>query len=284
MLKNKQKKKRAAEQVQRISMIKHDRKYILSAKSDFYQQEAYKTLRTNVNFALAEKEGSRVVMVTSALQNEGKSMTALNLAIALGQIEQKVVLIDCDLRKPRLARLMNLSAPAGVSNLLVDFGLLDVAVVNHEDYGIDMILAGDIPPNPAELLSSSRMRKFLEMLRERYDYIIIDSPPVDLVVDAAALSPLCDGVLFVVRAGQSERGAVVHGVEQLKYAGANMIGFVFNGVNAETTGGSSRNRYQRYGRYGNNGKYGSYNYGYSQYGVSDEAPWEPRTSEKRGSL
>lgn len=266
----KQSKKRASLQTQRISKIKHDRKYILSESSGFYLREAYKTLRTNVNFALANTDGGKVIMVTSALQSEGKSLTALNLAIAMGQVDKKVLIIDCDLRRPRLARLLNLNAPAGLSNLLMDRTLLDVALINSEEYGIDFILSGDIPPNPAELLSSARMQKLLEYLRTKYDYVIIDSPPVDLVVDAVALSGRCDGVLFVVRAGQSERGAVIHAMEQLAYSKANVIGFVFNGVTSETTSGYGKYRYQKYRRYGRRygkyGRYGRYGYHYSNYG------------------
>lgn len=287
----KQKKKQAAAQAQRISKVKHDRKHILSKKSGFYLQEAYKALRTNVNFALADTEGSKVVMVTSALQGEGKSITALNLAIALGQTDEKVILIDCDLRRPRMARLLNLNAPSGLSNLLMDFGQLDVAVINSEEHGIDLILAGDIPPNPAELLSSGRMQKLLDLLREQYDYVIIDSPPVDMVVDAVALSSLCDGVLFVVRANQSERGAVIHGMDQLEYAGANVIGFVFNGVTSETASGYGKYRYRKYARNGRYSKYNryGYRYGYGGYGyggygyrnVPNDMPREPKAPEKQ---
>ena len=261
----KQKKQRAAAQAQRISKVKHDRKHILSRKSGFYLQEAYRALRTNVNFALADIEGSKVVMVTSALQSEGKSLTAMNLAIALGQADNKVLLMDCDLRRPRMARLLNLNAPAGLSNVLMDYSLLDVAIVNSEEHGIDLILAGDIPPNPAELLSSGRMQKLLEQMRTQYDYVIMDSPPVDLVVDAVAMSSLCDGVLFVVRANQSERGAVIHGMD---HAGANVIGFVFNGVTAETTRGYGKYRYRKYARNGRYSKYYRYGmqYGYGGYG------------------
>ena len=262
-----QSKKRAALQTQRISKIKHDRRYILSENSGFYLREAYKTLRTNVNFALANTDGGKVIMVTSSLQSEGKSITALNLAIALGQVDKKVLLIDCDLRRPRLARLLNLNAPAGLSNLLMDRTLLDVALINSEEHGIDLILSGDIPPNPAELLSSARMQKLLEHLRTKYDYIIIDSPPVNLVVDAVALSTKCDGVLFIVRAGQSERGAVIHAMEQLAYSKANVIGFVFNGVTSETTSGYGKYRYQKYRRYGRRySRYGRYSYRYGNYG------------------
>jgi Mrp family chromosome partitioning ATPase len=100
----KQKKKQSADQAKRISRVKHDRKFILSRKSGFYLQEAYRALRTNVNFALADVNGCKVIEVTSSLESEGKSMTALNLAIAMGQADIKVLLIDCDLSRPRMAR------------------------------------------------------------------------------------------------------------------------------------------------------------------------------------
>ena len=259
---NKQDKQLSQEDKRKLSKAKHDRKHILTEKSGFYLQEAYRTLRTNVNFAFADAEGCKVVMVTSSLQSEGKSITALNLSISLGQMDQKVLLIDCDLRRPRLARLMNTGSPVGLSNLLMNFQKIDDAIVKNEEHGIDMIFAGDIPPNPAELLSSQRMSKLLTMLREKYDYIIIDSPPVDLVVDAVALSTQCDGVLYVVRAVRSERGAVIYGMEQLQYAGANVIGFVFNGVTADTIKGYGKYRYRKYAAYGRYRKYARYGYKY----------------------
>lgn len=256
-----EKKKLAAAQAQRISQLKQDRKRILTNDSAFSQQEAYKTLRTNVNFALADTEGCRVVMFTSAVQGEGKSLSALNLSIALAQTDKKVLLIDCDLRRPKLARLLNLSAPAGLSNLLMDFNLLDVALITSEEHGIDLVLAGDIPPNPAELLSSGRMQRLMEMLRKRYDYIILDAPPIVPVVDAVAMSSLCDGILFLVHAGMSERGAVAYAIEQLAYAKANVIGFVINGVKSDITTGHGKYRYRQYYRYGRYGRYSGYNYG-----------------------
>ena len=261
--------KKQQQTAQRNARIKEDRRHILTDKSGFFLREAYKTLRTNVNFALADREaGCKVILVTSAMQSEGKSLTALNLAISLAQTDKKVLIIDCDLRRPKLGRLLNVSAGTGLSNLLVDAAYMDVTILAHEKHGIDMILAGDIPPNPSELLSSVRMQKLLEALKERYDYIILDSPPVNMVVDAVVLSPQCDGVLFVVRAGSSERGAVVHAIEQLEYAKAKVLGFVFNGMTAESGVGYGKYRYRQYrgyGRYGY-GKYGYGRYGYGKYG------------------
>lgn len=266
----KKKKETDASPGTRAAKIKEDRKYILTSKSGFFLKEAYKSLRTNVNFALADSEGCKVVLVTSAMQSEGKSLTALNLAISLAQTDQKVLIIDCDLRRPKLNRLLNMNALSGLSNLLMDSNRMDLTILAHESMGIDMILSGDIPPNPSELLASARMQRLIDALRQRYDYIILDSPPVDMVVDAVVLSPLCDGVLFVIKADQSERGAVAYALEQLEYAKAKILGFVLNGIGPET-GGYGKYRYGKYGygkyRYGYR-KYGYGRYGYSQYGYS----------------
>lgn len=126
-------------------------------------------------------------------------------------------------------------------------------------------MSGDIPPNPSELLSSPRMARLLKDMRKKYDVIILDTPPVNMVIDAVVLAPMTDGVLFVVRANHSERGAVIHAVEQLEYAKAKILGFVLNGVDLEKTNyGYDRHRYRRYGRYGQYGRYGyGYGYGYS---------------------
>ncbi len=253
-----------ASRASQIAKIKSDRKHILTSQSGFFQREAYKALRTNVNFALADTDGCKVILVTSAMRSEGKSLTALNLAISLAQTEQKVLIIDCDLRRPKLNRLLNMSAISGLSNLLMDAKQMDVTILTHENMGIDTIFCGDIPPNPSELLASVRMQKLLKTLRERYDYIIVDSPPVNMVIDAVVLAPQCDGVLFVVKADQSERGAVTYAVEQLEYAKAKVMGFVFNGV-TEETGGFGKYRYGRYG-YGRYGRYSYSRYGYGRYG------------------
>ena len=113
----------------RALKIKEDRKYILTSKSGFYLREAYKTMRTNVNFALTDTEGCKVVLVTSAMQSEGKSLTALNLAISLAQTDQKVLIVDCDLRRPKLNRLLNMNALSGLSNLLMDSNRMDVTLL-----------------------------------------------------------------------------------------------------------------------------------------------------------
>lgn len=238
--------------------LAEDRKNILSESSDFFVREAYKTLRTNCIFALAGQEGCKILTLTSSLQGEGKSITALNLAISFAQAENRVVLIDCDLRRPKIARLLRKSSSVGLSNLLLDLSLIDDAIVQSGIERLDVILSGDIPPNPSELLGSARMSALLEQLRERYDYVILDTPPVNMVTDSVVLVPKSDGVLFVVRANRSERGSVVRAVEQLQYANTKILGFVLDDVVAH--GGSYR--YKKYRKYGGYGGYSGYGYGY----------------------
>ena len=248
--------------------IQEERRCILSKHSDFFIREAYKTLRTNVTFSLAGEGTSRIVVVTSALQGEGKSVTAINLALSFSEAYKKVLLIDCDLRRPKLGRLLNLSSLAGLTNLLLYPSLLEKSILKHYNT-IDVLLSGDIPPNPSELLGSERMKKLLDQLREKYDCIILDTPPINMVTDAVVLAPQTDGVLFVVRANQSERGAVIHAVDQLEYTQAKLLGFVLNGIDLEQSGyGYGRYRYKRYRKYGYYGnKYGysqGYGYGYGR--------------------
>lgn len=253
----------------RSAQLLSDRKALLSSKSNFFVREAYKAMRTNVNFSLADENEAHVLLVTSSLQSEGKSTTSINLARSYAEnSDNKVLLLDCDLRKPKLARLLELSAPAGLSNILVKSQLQDQAIIPSGIENLDVLLSGDIPPNPSELLSSVRMKTLISEMREKYNYIIIDTPPINMVTDAMVLAPETDGVLMVVRAGVSERGPVSHAVSQLEYAQAKILGFVLNGVDME-----NRRRYP-YGRYryqqGRNSFGKIYGYGghsgYNRYG------------------
>lgn len=232
-----------------IRNIVEERRNLLSSRSNFYVREAYKTLRTNVTFSVTGEDGAKVIIVTSAVQGEGKSMTSCNLAISFAMSEKRVLLIDCDMRRPKLAQLFSLNAPFGLSNVLVDPSFEKESILPTRINGLDVLLAGDIPPNPSELLGSNRMRALLERARKKYDFIILDTPPVNLVTDAVVLAPMTDGVLFVVRSYISERGPVLRALEQMDLVQAKLLGFVFN--DAERTR-------KRYGRYNSKGKYGYY--------------------------
>lgn len=278
--------------------IQEERKYLLTPKSDFFIREAYKTLRTNVSFALGAEEGCKVIVVTSSLQGEGKSITAINLAMSYAMTDRKVLVVDCDLRRPKLARLLQMNAKSGLSDLLMDPKKKTEAVIPSGIENLDVILSGKIPPNPSELLGSPRMKVLLDELKESYDYIFLDSPPVNIVTDAVVLAPESNGVLFLVRVNQSERGAVIHALEQLEYANIKILGFVLNGVDLEKTHyGYKKYRYGRYLRYGKYGYgrygYGRYGYGYGRNGygygysstmppayVADYQPEEPRNEER----
>ena len=240
--------------------IVNERRFLLSPDSDFYVTEAYKTLRTNVIFSLTDVAGCSVIVITSGFQHEGKSTTSSNLAISLAQADKKVLLVDCDLRKPKLSRLLDLNAPVGLSNILIDPNLLPNAIVHYKDYSMDVLLSGSIPPNPSELLASARMQQLITKLKGYYDFIILDTPPVNMVTDSVVLAPVADGFLLVVRAEQADRNSVSHALEQLEYAKARILGLILNGAAMEhgTYG------YGKYGHYGY--KYG-YKYGYS--GSSD---------------
>ena len=252
--------------VKNLSMLLKRQKssvLITNPATSFTFAETVRKLRRRVEQHMPEE--GKVLMVTSVLENEGKSTIAVNLAIALAQKQKKVLLLDCDLRKPKLGRLLNLSAPAGLSNVLMEPELLEKALIKSFG-GVDIILAGDIPPNPSELLASVRMEKLLGQMKERYEYIIVDTPPINMVTDAMVLAPQSDGVLFVVRANQSDRNSVGYAIDQLDYAQVKVLGFVLNGVELEKSSyGYGKSRYSRYRRYGR------YGYGYGQ----QSAPAKP---------
>lgn len=233
-----------------------ERRNLLSSKSNFFVREAYKTLRTNVSFALNGEKSGNVIVVTSSLKDEGKSVTAINLAISYAMADYKVLVIDCDLRRPKIARLLQLNSKVGLSNLISNIDLIEDAVLPTQVPGLEVIPSGDIPPNPSELLGSSQMLNILETMRKRYDFIILDSPPVNIVTDSVILGSRSDGILFVVRSKCSERGAVIHAIDQLEYAKIKILGFVLNDVDIEKMHYSAY-RYRRY----------KYDDGYNSYGL-----------------
>ena len=224
------------------------RRAILSSDSSFVVKEAYKTLRTNIRFSLPQSNCHRLC-VTSGLPNEGKSITALNLAITLAETGQRVILIDGDLRRPVLARLLIENGEPGLSNILAGMCTEEEAIHKDRYPNLDVILSGAVPPNPSELLSSPRMQELIESLSARYDYVLVDSPPVNVVTDACVLSSVLDGVVFVVRQNKSERESVERAVGQLKMAGAKILGFVLNGIPVDNKSRKKSDRYY-YKHYG----------------------------------
>lgn len=194
----------------------------------FAATEAYKSLRTNLKFSFPDDGRGKVVGITSSQQGEGKSSTACNIAYALAEENVKVLLMEADLRRPTVASKLGVARKPGLTNLLVSRENLE-DVIQQSMYApqVDLICCGDIPPNPSELLGSEQFAQFIEKMRERYSYIVVDLPPVMVVSDAMAMSKSLDGVVLVVRENVTDRKMLDETMRQLHLVGLRVLGFVF---------------------------------------------------------
>ncbi len=199
--------------------------------------EAYRTLRTNLQFSKIEKK-LRSILVTSAGPKEGKSTTAANLAITMAQVGNKVVIIDADLRRPILHSAFGISRENGLTNYLAGSLSYEEMLQNSFLENLKVVPSGVLPPNPAELLATQKMEDLLGKLQEDFDVVIIDSPPVIAVTDASILSTKVDGTLLVVYAGQTERDAVKRATSMLTSVSARILGIVLNGFDVQGIYGS----------------------------------------------
>lgn len=237
-------------------------KTMFGAGLTFVVSEAYKLLRTNIQFSFSDEGTGHVIGITSSIQSEGKSSSISNLAYAMAEDGERVLLLDGDLRRPSIASKLGLARSPGLTNLLVSRGnYRDVVQHCAAAPKLDIIAAGDIPPNPSELLGSNRMAKLLEELRRDYDYILVDLPPVTVVSDAIAMSKVLDGVVVVVRNAVAEQKMLAEAIRQLKMVNVHILGFVFRDTQ-RTTGGYG----SKYGR-----RYKYYKY-YRSYGESVKTP------------
>ncbi len=239
---------------------------IMNPHMSFSVTEAYKSARTNLIFALADIDRCKRIIFTSAEPSEGKTTTILNMAITFAQTGTRTLLIDGDLRKPRIHRYLQIEKDNGLSDVLAGLISADDAIKHVEDKNLDCITAGQIPPNPAELLSSSKMEKLLDLLSGKYDYIFIDSPPVTVVTDAPSMAKFVDGYVLVVRQNYSIYELLEKTRDSLKMSEAKILGYIINdikpmaGIGYGTYGGYKRRYNYRY-RYRYGYKYG-YKYGY----------------------
>lgn len=206
-----------------------ERDMILTENSPWPVQEAYKALRTNVIFSLPGSE-CKVIGVSSAFMHDGKSINALNHAISYGQLGKQTLIIDADMRLPTVAKKLGIKGVPGLSDVLVGQSDIVKAIRRVSRIGIDVLPAGNIPPDPTWLLQSKQMKILLDQLRKYYDYIIIDLPPVTTVADASILAHQIDGYLLVVRDQSTEYRAINDMLEQMKLAKAKIIGFIYNDV------------------------------------------------------
>ena len=201
--------------------------------------EAYRSLRSNIEYSSFDDE-YRAIVVTSSVPGEGKSTTSGNLALSLAQSGNKVLLVDCDMRKPSIHKKFKISNMSGTAELLLrKESFEDVANCYNEN--LTIITAGKIPPNPSEMLSSRAMTAFIKEMKKEFKYIILDTPPLQAVTDAQVLSTKADGVLLVIRAGSTKREMVLNSVDLIKKVQGKVIGTVLNGVE------NKKNNYYYYG-------------------------------------
>lgn len=212
-------------------------KRLLAAEEDPRQikditriSESFKNIRANLMFALAGiKSESKIILFTSAEQGDGKSTSCVNVAAAYADANAKVLIIDADLRRPKIARYLGLDRKTtGLSDYLGGFCSLDEAIVRPEGYNFDCIFSGRIPPNPSELLMIEEVESMLKKLSEKYDYIFIDTPPVGIVAETIYLTQFVTGVVIVIKKDSSHFRAVRESISLLEFAKANILGFVLN--------------------------------------------------------
>lgn len=231
--------------------LPRQQKGMIGPELSFAAAEAYKLLRTNLMFALPSKNCS-IIGVTSSVRGEGKSTTSVNLAYTFAEAGKNVLLIDADMRLPSVATKLSMAGTPGLSNLMAGLRTENECVRPSKFFKNWYVLpAGDIPPNPSELLGSERMRALLDRYSDVFDIIIIDLPPIGVVTDALAISPLTDGLIVVVRENYTERKELNNCMYQIRKLNAKFLGFVMTDT---TVGGST---YKHYGK-----SYG-YGYGYS---------------------
>ena len=225
---------------------------IIGSRLNFEGREAYNLLRTNLMFATKRNDrNARVIGITSSTHGEGKSLTVINLAYSIAESGRKVILVECDLRLPTLRKKLNLPKSTGVSNILA--GINNEKATLHRDVlikGLDFLPAGDIPPNPSELLGSKAFTSLIDMMADNYDVILLDLPPIGKVSDALVVSRCTDGLVIVVRNDYTIASDLDYTLRQCELVDAKVLGFVYNGSGVKS-------RKYKYG-YGN--KYG---YGYA---------------------
>lgn len=201
----------------------------------FQITESYKKARTNLVYSIIKK-GCKKIVFTSPYKGEGKTTTTVNVAIALSQqVDTKVIIIDCDLRRPSAHAVLNVNPKIGLANYLNDECTLDEVINSTENPNLDFISYGAIPPNPSELLSSKSMEELIGKLEEMYDYIIFDTPPVNMVVDVVPLVNLCDGVVLVVKHNSTTYPELNKAIDTLKRNNSKILGIIVNQIPSVNT-------------------------------------------------
>ena len=198
----------------------------LPGDGEYFTQEAYKTLRTNIQFC---GQNIRVIAITSVNENEGKSTVSLHIGKSFAELGKKVVVIDTDMRKSVIAgRNTSANTPSGLSELLTCLKEKEQCFYPVKDLPMDVVFSGPYPPNPVELLNNEKFENLIKQCREDYDYIIIDTPPLGQVIDAAVVATKCDGVIMVLGSTKVHYKQAQELIEQIEKSGAKMLGIVRN--------------------------------------------------------
>lgn len=231
-----------------FSSINSENQKTLHKNLEFTATEQYKLIRANLDFTLTEDEKCPVIGVTSSMRGEGKSTTAVNLSYVFAEKGYRVLLIDGDLRIPSIAKKIGIESAPGLTDLLKGKGTQISEFKSCLLNNWYILPSGDIPPNPSELLGSSRMASALNKLKEAFDYIIIDLPPVNLVSDAVSISSLISGMIVVIREDYTEKKELERCFRQLELSNVNILGCVMNeSKNGNGSYGKYRkNKYYRY--------------------------------------
>lgn len=218
------------------------------SKAPFAVVEAYKNIRIRLLSMLDEIDG-KVVAISSPNASEGKSTTAVNLAITLSQLNKKVILLDTDIRRATVHKKLKLDNFIGISDVLARQVKFEDAVCSYNTY-LDVLTSGSVTNNPSDLIGSTDFDNLLERLREEYDFVIIDTPPVNVVSDSLSISQKCDGVILITRISVTTYADVRESISSLKELNVNVLGTIINGA------GASGSKYSKYGKYGSYSKYG----------------------------
>ena len=250
---------------------------MLSSSSPFAIREAYNAVRTKLLFT-GKGEKCPVFAVTSAMMHDGKTTNAVNLAISVASAANSVLLIDGDMRKPTVHRYFGLENKNGLSEILA--GLTnEVKIRKTSIENLHVLTSGQIPPNPAELFGSKQMDNLLDYVKEFFDYVIIDTPPINVVTDTAIIADKITGYVFVVQSGKNRSNEISYALNTLQQMNGSVVGFILNDIS-----GKSASHYGSY-RYGKNGYYGkSYyrrGYYYSYYGSDDSKKTQHRASSSK---
>ena len=263
----------------KISIPEEDLKRTLHQNLSFTATEQYKLLRANLMFTLPEDLKCPIIGVTSSMRGEGKSTTALNLSYALSESGKKVLLIDGDLRIPSVAKKLGLASSPGLTDFLINQKAMSLKPLKTDLSDKWYIMpSGDLPPNPSELLGSAKMERRLKYFAERFDYIIIDLPPVNLVSDALAISKYIDGMIVVVREEYTEKKELDACLRQLKLSNVRVLGCVLNDVDSGK-GSYSKYKYRRYYKYYK--YYAHYESGYGDNAKLKKGKSQEKSEEKK---